>query len=143
MAKISSVVRKAEAALRKYALTYPESHEDFPWGHVAVKVRGKAFVFLASGENGLSGSFKLPQSNGMALTLPFAAPTGYGLGKHGWVTARFPAKKQPPIELLCEWIDESYRAVAPKRLVSALTADRDGEYATPKCGPERNRCARG
>src|SRR4051794_25855789 len=32
---------RAGAALRKAALAYPEAHEDMPWGHHAIKVRGK------------------------------------------------------------------------------------------------------
>jgi predicted DNA-binding protein (MmcQ/YjbR family) len=120
--------QKAEAALRAFALAYPETHEDFPWGHVAVKVRGKAFVFLACGENGLSASVKLPKSHGVALTLRFAQPTEYGLGKHGWVTVRFGPKEKPPLPLLYEWIDESYRAIAPKKLIAQLS-ESDGTDA--------------
>lgn len=57
----------------------------------------------------------------MALMLPFAEPTGYGLGKSGWVTATFNAgEKAPPVALLKQWLDESYRAIAPKKLVKAL-----------------------
>jgi hypothetical protein len=41
----------SEAALRALALAYPESHEDFPWGHRAIKVRGKAFVFMSKDED--------------------------------------------------------------------------------------------
>jgi len=111
-----------EAALRDYALEYPEAHEDHPWGHIAVKVRGKAFVFLG-GEKGakeLSLSVKLPQSRDMAVDLPFAEPTGYGLGKSGWVTARFEKVGDVPVDLLKAWIDESYRAIAPKKLVKQL-----------------------
>ena len=86
---------RAESALRKRALTYPDTHEDFPWGHSALKVKGKAFLFMACGanfDNTLSVSVKLPVSGHAALTLPFAAPTAYGLGKSGWVTATFTAK---------------------------------------------------
>ena len=56
----------------------------------------------------------------MALLLPFATPTGYGLGKSGWVSAHFVASDDPPLALLREWIDESYRAVAPKTMVAKL-----------------------
>ena len=62
---------------------------------------------------------KLPESGQMALTLPFASPTGYGMGKYGWVTAHVTAKNAP-LDLLKAWIDESYRAVAPKKLVKEL-----------------------
>ena len=56
---------------------------------------------------------KLPVSGRTALTLPFATPTEYGLGKSGWVTARFRTGDTVPIEMLKEWIEESFRAVAP------------------------------
>jgi hypothetical protein len=56
----------------------------------------------------------------MAQDLPFAEPTHYGLGKHGWVTAHFDRKSKPAITLLEAWLDESYRAVAPKKMVAKL-----------------------
>jgi predicted DNA-binding protein (MmcQ/YjbR family) len=110
----------AQAVLRKHALAYPEAREDFPWGERVVKVRGKVFLFLGRPEDGLSLSVKLPGSASLALGLPFASPTGYGLGKSGWVTARFGPREKPPLALLKQWIDESYRAVAPKRLAATL-----------------------
>jgi predicted DNA-binding protein (MmcQ/YjbR family) len=109
-----------EAALVAHALSYPEAREDFPWGERVVKVRGKVFVFFGKPDgDGLGLSVKLPGSATLALDLPFASPTGYGLGKSGWVTARFGPRQKPPIALLKQWIDESYRAVAPKKLVEA------------------------
>jgi predicted DNA-binding protein (MmcQ/YjbR family) len=120
-----------ELALRETGLGYPEVTEDFPWGHRTLKVKGKAFIFLALSSEGLSMSMKLPHSNGAALMLPFAQPTGYGLGKSGWVTATFGPRDTPPVEMLRKWLDESYRAVAPKKLVAQL----DG--AAPKAAPPR------
>ena len=105
--------------LRTHALSYPEAKEDFPWGERVVKVRGKVFLFLGKGEN-LSLSVKLPGSANVALGLSFASPTAYGLGKSGWITARFEKRDKPPLEMLRQWIDESYRAVAPKRLAASL-----------------------
>jgi predicted DNA-binding protein (MmcQ/YjbR family) len=93
-----------------------------PWGHHAIKVKGKAFVFLAADAETFSLSTKLPSSAGVALKLPFASPTEYGLGRSGWVTARFPRAARVPIDLLKLWLDESYRALAPKRLVAQLAA---------------------
>jgi predicted DNA-binding protein (MmcQ/YjbR family) len=115
--------RKADtpfARLRARALSYPETREEFPWGESAIKVRGKTFVFLHRSEAGLSLSVKLPQSREFALEYPFTRPAGYGLGKSGWVTARFGAKETPPLDILEAWIDESYRAIAPKILTKTL-----------------------
>jgi predicted DNA-binding protein (MmcQ/YjbR family) len=113
-----------ELELRDHALTYPEVTEDHPWGHRAMKVKGKVFVFLGgeSSRNELSLSLKLPSSRDVALDLPFAEPTGYGMGKHGWVTARFAKVSDVPMDLLKAWMDESFRAIAPKKLVKTLDA---------------------
>ena len=115
-------LKESEERLRDLALAYPEAYEEFPWGHRAIKVKGKTFVFIALEEEGLSLSTKLPLSGVAALALPFASPTGYGLGKSGWVTARFAAGDEVPLELLHEWLDESYRAIAPKKLAARLPA---------------------
>jgi predicted DNA-binding protein (MmcQ/YjbR family) len=112
-----------ELVLRDYALTFPEVTEDHPWGHRAMKVKGKVFVFLGGEQKGgkeLSLSVKLPSSRDMAVDLPFAEPTGYGMGKHGWVSARFTKVSDVPLDLMKAWIDESYRTIAPKKLVKLL-----------------------
>jgi predicted DNA-binding protein (MmcQ/YjbR family) len=108
--------------LRARALRFPETREDLPWGESAIKVRGKTFVFMRDSADEFSLSAKLPQSREFALEYPFSAPTGYGLGKSGWVTARFARKDKAPLDVLEAWIDESYRAVAPKTLVKHLDA---------------------
>ena len=119
----SAGLRRVSRALRDYALSFPGATEDFPWGERVAKVKGKVFVFLGAdpvpgGPIGLS--VKLPESGRDALDLPFAKPTGYGLGKAGWVSARFEATDDAPLEILKGWIEESYRAVAPKKLVAEL-----------------------
>jgi len=118
-------LKKAAAALRKHALGFPETIEDFPWEHSAFKVKGKVFLFtyLCAEDGFLSLSVKLPISAKMALALPFAAPTQYGLGKSGWVTARFYATDEIPLEMLKEWLDESFRAIAPKKVLAMLEAE--------------------
>ncbi|MEA2623180.1 MAG: hypothetical protein QOH61_2090 [Chloroflexota bacterium] len=116
----SDIANRALTHVRDFALRYPEAHEEFPWGDRVIKVRGKIFVFLGVGETGFGISTKLPNSHPMALAQPFASPTGYGLGRAGWVTSQFAPDEEPPLEMLEDWIDESYRAVAPKRLVAQL-----------------------
>jgi len=121
--KGTSGLAGASRALRQYALALPGATEDFPWGERVAKVGGKVFVFLGcdpvrGGTIGLS--VKLPQSSAEALDLPFTKPTGYGLGKSGWVSATFSEKDPPPVEILKTWILESYCAVAPKKLAAEL-----------------------
>ena len=62
----------------------------------------------------------LPHSGPDLLEMPFAEPTGYGLGKHGWVTLLLMRDDHTPLEQLEAWIDESYRAVAPKHRIAEL-----------------------
>ena len=109
--------------LRAFALSFPETHEDRPWGEYAIKVKGKTFLFIGESD-GLSLSVKLPQSREFALEYPFSKPTAYGLGKSGWVTAHFKAKEKPPLDILQAWIGESYRAIAPKKVLALLDASR-------------------
>jgi len=118
--------RGAEKQLRDFAMKYPDATEEFPWGERAIKVNKKVFVFISRYQGSLRISTKLPSSGVAALTLPFAEPTAYGLGKSSWVTASFDDDGKAPVELLCSWIDESYRAVAPKRLVNRLAAKTRG-----------------
>lgn len=118
-------LKSLELELRDYAMTFPETREDSPWGHRAVKVRDKMFVVLGAGSNPgeFSMSVKLPASRDMAVDLPFAEPTGYGMGKSGWVTARLTKAAGVPMDLFRAWIDESYRAIAPKKLVKLLEGE--------------------
>lgn len=116
-----SISQMAEA-LRVYALSFPGTHEAHPWGECVVKVRGKVFVFLGREPDGRSAGFsvKLPRSADAVLALPFVEPTGYGLGRSGWVSVTYGPRE--PLELLQSWIEESYRAIAPKRLLAELDA---------------------
>jgi predicted DNA-binding protein (MmcQ/YjbR family) len=113
-------------ALRRRGLSLPESVEEFPWGHSALKVRGKTFVFLNQSEEELSLSVKLPVSRDFALIFDWAEPTGYGLGRSGWVSARFAPEDEPDMELLERWIVESYKAIAPKKLGAMVEQERPG-----------------
>ena len=128
-------MKKAAQELREAAVAYPGAYEESPWGELAVKVKNKIFVFLGRGESKTFGlSVKLPSSCGLALAFPWASPTHYGLGKSGWVTAHFEADDEIPIGLLVEWIDESYRAIAPRTLIEEL--DARGANGAPASTPK-------
>jgi predicted DNA-binding protein (MmcQ/YjbR family) len=110
----------AKHAILERAMSYPGAWEDSPWGHTTVKVKTKIFVFVGATETAFDITVKLPRSNEVALMLPFSTPTGYGLGKAGWITASFHAPHEVPLGLCLDWLDESYRAVAPKKLVDSI-----------------------
>jgi len=127
---------KDEKALRDHGVSLPEATEDLPWSERALKVRGKVFALLHRVEDGLSVTVKLPQSGHAVVLLPHVKPSGDGLGRAGWVSARFPAGERLPTPTLRAWLDESYRAVAPK----AMVKQRDGVTAPvrPKARSRRS-----
>ncbi|MCB5180753.1 MmcQ/YjbR family DNA-binding protein [Streptomyces antimicrobicus] len=118
-------VRKWEQ-VREFALGLPEAVEEHPWGPESgvVKINKKIFVFLGTADGpeppGLSVKLVDEALHGHALTAPGAAPTGYGLGRSGWVTVPLGERGAPSAEMLCEWVEESYRTVALKRHVKLL-----------------------
>ncbi len=114
--------------LRAFGLGYPGAHRKSPWpGHDDLAVNDKTFAYLNAEGMPFKISCKLPHSGGGALMLPFVKPASYGLGRSGWVTVEPGDGQVPSLELLKSWVDESYRAQAPKKLVAQLT----GAAATP------------
>ena len=115
---------KKRAKVREFALGLPGATEEFPWGETVAKVNKKVFVFLGvdDGSYPLAMTVKLTDDafHAHALTSPGAEPAGYGLGKAGWVRVPLAEQGAPAAELLCDWVEESYRVIAPKRLIAEL-----------------------
>ena len=112
-------------ALKKHASEKDGAWEDHPWGETVYKIGKKVFVFLGHADSGYGLTCKLPHSSEAAITMfGWAEPTGYGLGASGWVTARFEPSEDAPVDLLRQWIDESYAAVAPRRAAKPATTKR-------------------
>ena len=109
-------------AARRFAAGLPEAWEDHPWGESVFKVGKKVFVFFGVPEThpGLRFTVKLRDSHEEAMTFDWVVPAGYGLDRGGWVTCAAP--NDAPLEMITGWIEESYRLVAPKRLVAELDA---------------------
>jgi predicted DNA-binding protein (MmcQ/YjbR family) len=104
----------------RFALGFPGAYEDHPWDEDVAKVKKKVFLFLGSDAAAEPAmTVKLRDSNDQALAVPGAVPTGYGLGRSGWVTVPF-RDTTPPLDVLKDWVEESYRLVAPKALVAEL-----------------------
>ncbi|MEU0201063.1 MULTISPECIES: MmcQ/YjbR family DNA-binding protein [unclassified Streptomyces] len=112
--------------VRAFALGLPGAVEEFPWGESVAKVNKKVFVFLGvqDGSYPLGVTVKLTDetAHAHALACPGAEPAGYGLGKAGWVSIPLEQPGAPAAEVLCDWVEESYRVIAPKRLTAELDA---------------------
>lgn len=133
---------KSDAALQElkaFGLAYPGAHEKAPWpGHNDVAVKDKTFVYLNVPGEPLGIGCKLPKTGNVALMLPWVKPMEYGMGKSGWVSATPPADQAVPIEMFKEWIDESYRAQAPKTLVKQIGTAPAPTKAAKKSTPKKS-----
>ena len=128
MARNAKSPSAAMNELRAFGLGFPGAHTKSPWpGHLDLAVKGKTFAFMSTDGEAFSLTCKLPDSGVAALMFPFASAAAYGLGKSGWVNAKFDEGVTPPADVLPvfrEWIEESYRATAPKKLAAARAAKR-------------------
>lgn len=126
------------AAVRRFALALPNATEDTPWGDVLVVkvekrdadpplwrrhlVHGPVFLWLG-GPGAGEVAVKLTASHEAARALAGAVPTtASGLGQWGWLTV--PLAAAVDVDLLGDWVEESYRNVAPKKLIRELDARR-------------------
>ncbi|HEY7596810.1 MAG TPA: MmcQ/YjbR family DNA-binding protein [Actinophytocola sp.] len=95
-------------------------------GEPTFRVRGKNFVFTAPDGTGISVKLPKAEADALVATDPAAEPTGYGLGRHGWVSIklgkRLSKERWREVE---EWIRTSYTLIAPKRLARTVL-DQDG-----------------
>jgi predicted DNA-binding protein (MmcQ/YjbR family) len=121
---VSKNALKKWQKVRGFALGLPGASEEFPWGETVAKVNKKVFVFLGLDDGsyplGVTVKLKDEAAHAHALTSPGAQPAGYGLGKAGWVRVPLEEQRAPAAELLCDWVEESYRVIAPKRLIAEL-----------------------
>jgi len=110
-------------SLAEFALSLPAAWPDTPWGDRVTKVGKKIFLFVSGPESERPVvTVKVPDSRDHALSYPEAFPTRYGLGKHGWVTIFVDTVPEEEREVLLDFVEESYRAVATKTLVKRLDA---------------------
>ncbi|MCU1675589.1 MAG: dGTPase [Frankiales bacterium] len=105
-----------------FALTFPGAWLDHPWDEDVVKVGKKIVVFcgIPDREPPIVG-MKLAESHEDALAMHGVTKTTYGLGKSGWVTVEL-TTGHPPVEVLLDWAEESYRLIAAKKLIKELDA---------------------
>jgi predicted DNA-binding protein (MmcQ/YjbR family) len=92
-------------------------------GEVTFRVRKKNFVFAGFDASGIS--VKLPKEEASAVVASDAGaePTGYGLGRHGWVSVQIGDADDDRWEQVEEWVRTSYTLVAPKTLARQVLAE--------------------
>lgn len=86
-------------------------------GEPTFRVNDKNFVFAAKDGTGFSVKLGKEEAAAVVGSDPRCTPTGYGLGRHGWVSVRLEddASAVDWTEV-AEWVETSYVNVAPKRL---------------------------
>jgi predicted DNA-binding protein (MmcQ/YjbR family) len=108
----------------------PGAYEDRPWGSVHCKVAGKIFVGWSRLDDGRMRVGLRTDKELQALLVasdPRFSITAY-VGKHGWGDMKLGPK--PVWKEVEAMVRESYRMIAPKKLVKELAAPGD-ESATP------------
>jgi hypothetical protein len=116
------------APLRKICLPYPEAAEAKAFGTPTFQVRRKNFAMVNFMEGRLSVWCKA--APGVQEAMVTAEPDRYFrppyLGPKGWIAAWLSADATPAEwEAVADVIDDSYRLIAPKRLVKQLDTQVD------------------
>ena len=106
-------------AIRRLALSFPESYEDAPWGHPVFKVgANRMFAGMSFGDGAVHVTVKLtPEEREIAQLLPYVRRASY-VGRYGWITAE--VTDEESLEAALEWVRESYWLKAPAELRPAV-----------------------
>ena len=90
-------------------------------GEPTFRVNGKNFVFTNPEVTSLTVKLPKEEAEAVVATDADAVPTGYGLGRSGWVTVtigkRVSKDRWREVE---EWVRTSYTLVAPKKLAQKV-----------------------
>ncbi len=97
-------------SIQRHCLAKPEATEDYPWGDVAWKVRGKMFAATSPDSNQVGVKSTL-EKQAVLIQHPNVEIAHY-VGRYGWVTVTVVDKDT--LQLLLELIDESYEMVEAK-----------------------------
>jgi hypothetical protein len=111
--------------LSAFGRGYPGAHGKWPWpGHDDLAVRDKTFAYLPRrGSRSASLQASLIRAKLRSICL-MPSPRAMGSPRAAGSHSLRPRRDIPPMEQLKEWIDESYRAQAPTKLVKDWTPDR-------------------
>lgn len=115
--------------IREICLDYPQTSEDIKWENTVFLVREKIFALVSLQDDGQVGVW-LKAAKGVQEALVGADPEHYFrppyFGPKGWVGAWVSPECRPVWPVVEDLIDESFRLVAPKRVVRLLPDERTG-----------------
>lgn len=107
-------------ALRKFAMSLPETEEGTSCVNRAFRARKKAFAYVGMKPDVYRVMVKLGESADDAVALQKERPDNFKPGMHGWTTVILPHDEVPPGRMLERWVEESYRLLAHPSLVAQL-----------------------
>jgi predicted DNA-binding protein (MmcQ/YjbR family) len=110
--------------LEALALGLPEAQrvDIEAWdGEPTFRVRGKNFVFTNQAATHMNVKLSKDEAAAAVATETWVKPSGYGLGRHGWVSITL----DDPVsderwQQIEEWVLTSYTMVAPKSLARVV-----------------------
>src|SRR5437588_12567923 len=97
--------------IQKYCLDKPGATEDYPWGEVVWKVKGKGFTF--SSENSSRFTVKSSLDKQAVLVMHPQISIASSVGRFGWVTIE--VADDDTLQLTKDLIDESYEQIRGKK----------------------------
>jgi predicted DNA-binding protein (MmcQ/YjbR family) len=111
------------ARLREICLAFPEAAERETWGQATFRVREK--IFAMAGDHGGDSSMTCKARPGLQAVLVGSAPSRFYVppyvGPKGWIGVYL--NDGTDWDELADFIEESYRMTAPKRLAAQLDAE--------------------
>jgi hypothetical protein len=128
---VSAMPPRPLTRLRKLCLALPEAHEVEAWGEPTFRVRNRLFAMYAAPENhhgaGRPAVWCKAAPGNQALMVR-AEPRRYFVppyvGPSGWVGVWL--DREPDWAEVGDLMRDSYRLVAPKKLVAVLDEEGDG-----------------
>jgi predicted DNA-binding protein (MmcQ/YjbR family) len=117
---------KNMARLEKIVAKLPEAErvDIEAWGgEPTFRVRNKNFIFTDLPVSRMSVKLPVEEAAAVVATDEDALPTGYGLGRYGWVSVVVGDADAARWELVEEWVRTSYTLVAPKSLANIVLAE--------------------
>ena len=107
--------------VRAICLALPDAVEKETWGHPTFRVRDKIFASFGIGDDAgeTTMSMKAPEGEQEVLLAtgePFFYPKY--VGSKGWIGVRL--NSETDWEEIAELVEDSYREIAPKKLITQL-----------------------